>query len=503
MRNWNPRRLRRTGRLGSWSLSARILAILLGAVLLTGAVLLAYSVNSAARMFRAEVQSHFATTASAGLGSLADLLSRELVLLRGVAADPLIVAACEHASAEPTGFDELEPAAQNALWRDTGDSHELVQEVVDPGRNPVTAQLLMHLARSASLLDIIVTESSGVVIGATARPDDYDQSLSRWWSHVLNQGQGPYVGTAFGVSQDGQAPRAVFVEVAVPILAAEGGESPASEDGRRFAGAVRARLDLGAWVQSMAVTSLSPLQHALVTDAQGTVLAASAVWGAADLGRVHASWFEGEHALSQGRHSREAWMEDRTLVLLGYSAMSRLDTSLHDEGAALSELDWILFVYQPTASAYREVDRLTGRIVVVGLVVMVAAVIATYLAVRRVAAPLERLADFVGANVVPWIDDREGNGSRAGEGALPPPLTAENLQAGHGPERASVSPHGEAGVLAQALNRLLDEQESLLAVLRARDLRDDRERRRRQRDEELTTSIGDAISVARDVDVLM
>jgi GAF domain-containing protein len=486
--------LRRLINVVAWSLSAKILTMVLGALVLLAAVSLAIGIHSSRVALRSEVHSRFASIASGKMQSVADMLIHQLVLLRGIALDPVIVAASTSSGAQQVELTDLSVQVQNALWHNTEDSDELIQGMIDSARNPATARLWMHISQEDDILDIVVVDSVGAVVAATSRPDDYYQSLATWWRSTYNLGEGrPYVG--MGVDPVIGS----YLEVAVPIMIRTDG--PETDAGLHFAGAVRARFDVNALVNALKATPLVPGQGALITDAQGDILAITAPWAIADGSRVPESWIGREYNLAQYRRTHEARRADGTPVLLGHSGIRQLDIPGHNAAAVLDKLDWILFVYQPTREAYAALGRVEMQSVGVGVALLVLAV-GCYVWSQSAVMPVEQLTAFARTHVVPWIEKTDLPTSQGEEAGLAPPLTLEVLQAGHGAERAWIYPQPEAEVLAQAINRLLDEQASLLNTLRMRDATEERERQRRQRDVTLTTSIGDVVSVASDVESL-
>lgn len=479
--------------IASWSLTTKILVIVLGGILLPGLVLLLGGVGAIRAGLRSEAQSRAATTALSAMDSVASLLTRELTLLRGIAADPVIIDACQTANAQDRRLREQALEALEDAWRGASDNSDTVRAIVDPAQNAVAAQLQAHLGDEPYIEEILVTDGVGGVVGATARPFRVYLSDVPWWNRVFNWDQGGLYVAIEGEDTATDTGDRLYLRVAVPVYVTE-------ENRSRFAGAVQTLVSLEAVEQAMRVPQITEGQETLLADLRGQVLVQS---GAEEFTQVPESWLGREYSASRNRHWHEATLADDTDVLLGHGSMRYLEFDREDETSFLEGLEWVSFVYEPVRSAYGEVRRLSTRIFVMELLVTLVFAGTAYLWSQSMIRPLNQVVDFTRNTVVPWIVGGETRTGQAQGGRMgPPPLTVEALQEGHGPYRAWLSSHPEAGLLALAINRLLEEEEILIAGIRSRDRDQQHEAERRQSDVRLTSSIGDIVSVATNVDVL-
>lgn len=452
------RRLLGLLRVGEWPLITKMLATLIGGVMLVGAIVIVTSVRFTRRAVEREVQEQFATLATGKMVSMARVLEQHFATLRGISADESIIQVAQEANDAHTVASELYLSSVDQNWETASDESELIRSITDPELNEITGQLLSYLANLPDYQLILVTDRLGALIAATTRTETFFQAYQNWWTPTYNNGRGAlYVSLVNPLTQPGV--ETSYVEVAAPIYADEGGQE--------LIGGVYARIEMQAFVEVLRAADLAGGHQTLVTNRRGRVLAATE---ADMLGTtVDPTWSERDYQVNERRHTHEAVTLEGKPVLLGHSSMPFVDIDRGDDAATLNGLGWILFVYEPLRSAYAGASRAGAAIWIWGLGALIVTVVGGYLLTRSLAAPIGHLKDVV---------RRVREGDRAA--------------------RAWVYLRHEIGAVGHMLNDLLDERERLETALVAQEESRESERARRLRDIQLTSSVGDVISLAAD-----
>jgi len=450
---------------GGWSLRAKLAAVIAGGALVAGAALLTAGLVATRGVIRDRVQSTFVLSANSKARAASGHLSESLILLRGIAVDRAVVAACERANAEHPAAVATYTAGLNPRWLRAGDESQLVRSVVAAGLNPVSAQMRRHVAGLPQVVQVLVTDDLGVVIAATDRPDAHFNGDLPWWQALGDDERGrQYVGVyrPFGSPDAYQ-----YVELAVPVYRDPGARS-------ELVGAVFARVEIAGLVAALRASSPSDGAESLVLDEVGSVVVAT---DPGQLGSVaDTSWWQSRLDLRRDERFHEARMVDGTPVLLGHVSFADLDLggaatpgSARD-AVTLGALPWTLYVYEARESAYAGELRGGQLPWAVGVGGILALSLVGLILAGVLVRPIQRLTIF-----------------------------AEDLAEADETERAGIHPHREAGALARALNALLDERETLRRELSANEAQAEADRARRRRDADVATSIGALSAESTDV----
>ncbi len=433
---------------GNWPIFYKIMFTIMIIVVLALMLTTIVHVSVLRARMRDQIGARFATLADVRMEYVVDALSEKLALLRSIALESVIVDVLETTNAQYGG--DVAAAEKSLLdidrqWIIASDGSALVQSVVDPARNTLTARLFVHADTFPANSEVLITDRYGGLVAATRRTSDYYQADEDWWQAVLAGGRG-----AFYIGQPAYDESAGYVAInlAVPIFSAHDNE---------VIGVLRSTLNIEIIYQ--AVKQLGETTMTLVNEKR-VILADSdpqRVGQSVPLswplytGSVGATWFESRDATNRS-------------LLIGRAASS--DAVVDGEMAtAIRPLGWSLFIYQPQNEAYAPASRAAWLGVGTAIGVALLAALAAFLMSRLLVNPIDQML-----------------------------VVVRRWAAGDLNQRAWVYRHDETGELAESLNKMADKTQELEQVIARRVTEREREQQRRARDLNVTTVVGDVIS---------
>lgn len=444
---------------GKWPVFYKTLVTIIIIVTLTlGIATLVHAGILRARV-REEVGAKVVALADGRMGYIADALVEQLALLRTMALDSSLVLETQLANGEYSGSAaEIESVLLeiDRQWLIATDESKLIQARINPGLNRATAGLLAYARTSPAHGEIFITDRYGGLVAATRRTSDYYQADETWWQMAYDTGLGAfYIGQPVYDESAGY----VALPVAVPIRSLTDGEA---------VGVLRSTVNVD-FLSTAFQTSGEGQINATLVNEEGLILADSdaqrvgqsvpAAW-MANLTRVGAFWFKGRDA------------DGKSVVI----ARAALDDALIPEtsiATAIYRLNWRLFVYQPQTEAYTRIRAGTWIMVgVLALLLLVAAAAAWWVA-RFLSTPITQLRTVVRR----WLAGDRG-------------------------QRAWVYWPDDVGELAEAFNTLAGNIQNLEEVFSRRARERELEQKRRARDLEVTTAVGEVISVTEEIATL-
>lgn len=403
-----------------------------------------------------EVGAKVVALADGRVGYIADALVEKLALLRTMALDASLILETQLANGNYSGSaTEIESALLeiDSQWRTANDDSELIQASINPGLNRATARLVAYARTSPAHGEIFITDRYGGLVAATRRTTDYYQADEAWWQVTYDTGLGAfYIGQPVYDESAGY----VALSVAVPL------RSP--QDGTTI-GVLRSTVNIDFLSTAFETLGEGQMSVTLVNE-EGLILAdsdsrrvgqtVSAGW-LVDLTRVGALWFEGRDADGKGLVIGRASLDD---ALISDASIAK----------AIYRLNWYLLVYQPQTEAYTRIRGGTWTMAgVLALLLLLAAAAAWWLA-RSLSTPVVLLR----AAMRRWLD---GDRSQRAQSYWP----------------------DETSELAETFNVMATNVQEMDAVLSRRASEREREERRRARELEATTAVGELASVAADV----
>ncbi len=433
---------------GNWPIFYKIMFTIMIIVLLALTITTVAHVTILRVRMRDQIGAQFASMADTYMTSVVDTLAEQIMLLRSIALDSAIEDVLTAANSRYSGdavTTERMLLDTDRKWVAAPDDSALVQAIIDPTQNILTARILAHIETLATYGETFITDRYGGLVAATRRTSDYHQADEDWWQAVLAGGRGAfYVGQPAYDESTGY----VAVNLAVPIYDSKNHE---------VIGVLRSTLNMEFIYQGL--TQLGGTAMTLVNERR-VILADSnpqRVGQSVPLswpvytGSVGATWFEAKDVNNRS-------------MLIGRAATADVAGS-GELAAAIRSLTWSLFIYQPQAEAFAPITRAAWLSVGIAIILVFLAAIAAYLMSRLLLNPIAQMR----AVLRKWV-------------------------AGDHTQRAWVYWPDETGELAESLNTIADRTQELEQSAARRVAEREREQKRRARDLNVTTVVGDAIS---------
>lgn len=325
-------------------------------------------------------------------------------------------------------------------WATLDDTHPVIESRVI---NAVADNLRQYRAKFVNNVEVFITDRYGALVSATNRINDYDQSDEEWWQKTWNNGQGAVY---IGQPEYDDSAQAYGITVGIPIYARSG--------------------DLIGVLHS---TYLLTRILDVITGFQ------AGQTGRADL------YLPGDKVLPHDelnivQVSPNSVAELKTLENLPYGQIT-LEGSLVlatlvplasiTSADYVANLGWTLVIHQDVAEAFAPLTGAAQASILVGVVVMIAAMALAFVVAQIVAVPIHRLS-----------------------------ATARQIAAGDLSARADIASRDEIGQMAQTINQMAEQLQNLIGSLEARIAS-------RTRDLETTAQVSAQISTILNTDRLL
>ena len=444
---------------GKWPVLYKTMVTIIIIVALTLGIATFVHASVLRTSIREQVGRKFAALADGRMATIADALIEQLTLLRSMAVDDTLIDAVGTANADYTGNAEAIQAALLEIdrqWLDAADDSTLIQASIDPSLNPAAAQLLAYVKTFPIHGEIFITDRYGGLVAATGRLSDYYQADEAWWQAAYNDGRG-----AFYIDQPAYDESAGYValNMAVPILSPRDG---------MVIGVLRSTVNINFLAGAFETlpgertgVTLTNDQRLILADSNPSQVGQSApsTWRLFT-GSQGALWFEGNDVNGEplviGRASiRDALITEASLV------------------EAVDNLNWYLFIYQTQAEAYAQIRSSLWTMGGVLALLLLSAAVVAWLMARSLSMPLKHLHTAMRR----WLD-------------------------GDKTQRAQSHWPDETGELAETFNTMATSVEEMDETLSRRVDEREREEKRRTRQLETTTAIGEVVSATGDVTAL-
>jgi len=394
-------------------LTAKINIILLSLTLLTTAGVVAV-LNQILQTELEETLAHnFQTLGESKAQQISGVLVQNITSLRALALDARLV---EQARASvPFSATVLTQRAQQWATADAlnNDADPLVATVL---HNPAADTLRAFQTVAPQSLVMFVTDASGVLLAATARPPNYLHATADWWQAALTQGV--YIG-----SPEYDPNQKQYVAVFAVVLRSAP-EAPPQ-------GVLRATFNVG-------------LLGQIISEASRTAEVDLRFPGDVILKGNRESQATGLHPLLPGEIATLAvplstlteGLYQRRLDKLMQMSVTTLEPGLKD---LIAQLNWFVILHQDRLVALSPVMVTLRFTVLTALIALLVATVAGAFLARFLAQPLVRLAN-----------------------------TAEQITQGDLQARARVDTADEVGLLAQTFNAMTTRLSDLISTLEQR-----------------------------------
>jgi len=355
-----------------WPLFTKIALGTVVVVALSLSVTTYINVRTLQTELREKIGTELETQARANIRHLADTLSEQLAILRGIALTDLVrdgAAAANVHFGDDEAFIKSRLLAIDAQWRAADDDSQLVQSIVNPEINPLAAQLLEYTKAFPNHVEIFLTDRHGGLLAATNRTSDYYQADEEWWEAAYNNGWGAfYIGQPeYDASSGGAA-----LDMAAPIFS----------DGQVI-GVARTTFRIDAVYRLVGEMEFGKTGGATLVDSEGVVVADSAMERLGE--QAPPSWRPPE-MLQETSYWREAVGDQGDPVLLAGARVEH-----EDQDTAVYALGWVIIVHQSQTDAYAPVASATRTgLLAMQVFVLIAAGLA-FLVARGLVGPITNL----------------------------------------------------------------------------------------------------------------
>jgi GAF domain-containing protein/HAMP domain-containing protein len=411
---------------GDWPIWVKTLVGVVAVVTLALSITGFINARTLQTRLRERIGAEFETLANSEVSAIGEILSKQIIVLQGIALNDLVKESAATATASYSGdlpAVEAQLLAIDDEWRAAADDSPLVQSIVDPASNRLTSQLLNFATAFPDHVEIFLTDRYGGLLASTGRTSDYYQADEAWWQVAYQGGKG---GIYISEPEYDESAGYTSIVMAGPIMSNQSGE---------VVGIARTTFRMDAVYQAVSKLQFGETGQTTVIDSSGLVIASS---NPERVGaQVSPSWYSQEIVQSQ-TGSLELLDEMGVRILAGYAALTGAGGE-QDTAAAIHSLGWTLFATQSQAEAYAPVTSATqtGMVATVAFT-LVAAVLAFALA-RMVVAPITDLVE-----------------------------SARRMAAGDLSARARVRRQDETGELAWAFNRMAGEIAETVGSLQQR-----------------------------------
>ncbi|HPH95664.1 MAG TPA: methyl-accepting chemotaxis protein [Anaerolineaceae bacterium] len=241
----------------NWNLGAKVVSILLLAILITVA---AFSVSSYFNISQQISQSNGEGMISLGEEALRGAVLQvqgNLYSLQALALAPEIVSAVEEANAARADWDEAKIKELDQAWKDKAASIQEIEAGVQ--NNPTSDLLKAFLKKFPAEVEIFVTDVKGLNIAMTDRTSDFLQGDEGWWQQAYASGRGD---TAVENAEYDESTKVYAMNIGVPIYNAS----------QQVIGVLRGTINITSVFQTISEVKYGETGKAVLLDSDGNLL---------------------------------------------------------------------------------------------------------------------------------------------------------------------------------------------------------------------------------------
>lgn len=258
---------------------------------------------------------------------------------------------------------------KNVEWTAAKDSATMVQDLI---HNKTTGDLLGFIKTFPVQQQVLVTDKYGGLIGATTRPDKFDNSGEPWWRAAFNGGKGGiYVGQPEFNSKD----QVLGVPIALPVRAQQTGE---------VVGVLRSTFGIADLTQLLSAQAFGNTGNTEIFLPSGEILKASG-----DVMQAESDMAARWKAMPPGSAQEMDYGGAASLVT--YAPIKPAGFAGAD--SAIGKLGWSLVVEQNAAEALAAVNTAGQAAVLAGLGALLLAGILGLTVAQRLSNPIRRLTN--------------------------------------------------------------------------------------------------------------
>ena len=339
-------------------------------------------------------QKQMARLMAAGISTIID---KEIKIMRTDASNDVIYDGIKDADSK---YASDEGQAQRYLedmdkkWIESPDSHPLIKGYLE---NRVSARLKGTMALENKLVNILVADRFGGLVGAGARISGFYQGSKEWWKKVYAEGEGSaYSGS---MAYDEKA-GLWYITMAIPVKDRAGA----------FMGSYCSLVDIGLFFKPLEDFKVGRTGLASLVDDKGYLVYQQGV-------KPFANKFCNYEELRRITEENRNW-----LVIDGvYARPSKvfissavMDNKLFIDGG----INWRVFVTQDAGEVFAPVNRLLLQTFAIGMVIILLTAITAFKTADIFMGPVRRMKESIDRITHGELDHRIDAGGEAQLGAL-------------------------------------------------------------------------------------
>jgi methyl-accepting chemotaxis protein len=245
----------------NWRIGTKIVAIVLGIVLLSVTSLTAFSYRNFSKSTVEGLGNELVDYGHEALQRSADIVDGSVNALEALALSPSIVEAVESANQAYVSRDQAELEAEIATldqaWKDEDRSADgLVNEIAS---NDISDHLRSFMQAFPEEVEVFVTDIQGLNVAMTERTSDYLQADEEWWQGAFSLGQGATFVSE--VDYDDTAD-SWAIDIGVPVY----------DNNGDVIGVLRGTVDISVVFGALSEISHGQTGHAALLDREGKIL---------------------------------------------------------------------------------------------------------------------------------------------------------------------------------------------------------------------------------------
>lgn len=274
-------------------------------------------------------------------------------------------------------------------WIESGDDHSLIKGYLDNG---AAIRLKAILGTENKIINLLVTDKFGGIVGATARTSDFYQGAKDWWKEAYSGGEGkPYMGNV------------VYDENAktwcVPMV------FPVKDKSGEFIGLCRSLVDVSLFFKPLEYFKIGRTGLASLVDDKGYLIYQRSA-------KPFANKFCGYEDIEKVLQSPDRWM-----ILRGvYSRASKVFTSFSQVQHRLLEeggIVWIVFVTQDTGEVFAPLSKLFLQTLLTGIILIVLLASLAFMMTDMFMGPVRKMREGIDRIARGELDHKIDAGSEA------------------------------------------------------------------------------------------
>ncbi len=306
--------------------------------------------------------------------NISGVIDKEMDLMRLTASDEVINNAIKESNSR-YGVDkntaERYLMDMDKKWIESGDDHSLIKECLE---NKAAVRLKDVLGAENKIVNLLVTDRFGGIVGATARTPDFYQGAKDWWKEAFSGGTGkPYIGNV------------VYDEKAktwcIPLVL------PVKDKSGELIGLYRSLVDISLFFKPLEDFKFKRTGLASLVDDKGYLIYQRSA-------KPFANKFCSYEDLKKVLQSPDRWMILRGVYSQAskvFASFSQVQHRLLGEG----QIGWIVFVTQGAGEVFAPLSKLFLQTFLIGIALILLLASAAFVIADLFMVPIRKIREGI------------------------------------------------------------------------------------------------------------